>query len=126
MILTTQSVEQGQRNRERFGAYHSSYPKVVVPSKITCVPEDRPVRSRTRPDGTTRPLRTIVAQDALDLLAAEAPEDPEKVHEALLARSGAAVGDGVGTAAGAAATSEVAARSPKRKESWTILTKLNE
>jgi hypothetical protein len=25
----------------------------------------------------------MVAQDALDLLAAEAPEDPEKVHEAL-------------------------------------------
>jgi hypothetical protein len=51
MILTTQSVEQGQRNRERFGAYHSSYPKVVVPSKITCVPEVRPVRSRVTPDG---------------------------------------------------------------------------
>jgi len=78
-----------------------------------------------RPDGTTRPLRTIVAQDALDLLAAEAPEDPEKVHEALLARSGAAVGAGAGTAAGAAATSEVVARSPKRKESWTISTRMN-
>jgi hypothetical protein len=111
---------------ERFGAYHSSYPKVVVPSKITCVPEVRPVRSRVTPDGTATLERTMVAQDALDLLAAEAPEDPEKVHEALLARSGAAVGAGAGTAAGAAATKEVIARSPKKKESWTISTKLNE
>jgi hypothetical protein len=114
------------RNRERFGTYHSSYPKVVVPSKMMCVPEIRPVRSKTKPDGTSTLERIMVVQDALDLLAAAAPEDPEKVHEALLARSGAAVGAGAGTAAGAAATAEVVARSPKRMESWTILTKLNE
>jgi hypothetical protein len=119
-------VEQGQQNRERFGAYHSSYPKVVVPSKITVVPEVRSVRSRITPDGTAMLERIIVAQDALDLLAAEAPEEPEKVHEARLERFGAAVGAGAGTAAGAAATSEVVARSPKRTESWTISTKLNE
>jgi hypothetical protein len=68
----------------------------------------------------------MVAQAALDLLAAEAPEEPEKVHEALLTRSGAAVGAGAGTAAGTPATSEVVTRSPKRMESWTISTRMNE
>lgn len=50
------------------------------------------------PEGTATLLNTIVAQEVLDLLAAEAPDDPEKVHEALLARFGAAVGAGAGSA----------------------------
>jgi hypothetical protein len=75
-------VEQRQQNK-RFGSYHSSYPKVVVPSKIMCVPEVRPVRSKVVPDGTATLERTIVAQDVLDLLAREAPADLEKVHETL-------------------------------------------
>jgi hypothetical protein len=40
----------------------------------------------------------MVAQEVLDLLAEAAPDDPEKVHEARLASSGAAVGAGAGIA----------------------------
>jgi hypothetical protein len=50
----------------------------------------------------------MVEHDVLDLLAREAPLEPENVHVvALLARSGAAVGSGTG--AGAPQTKEVAA-----------------
>ncbi len=69
------------------------------------MPEFKPVRSSVVPEGTVTPLRTIVAQDFFDLEAAAAPEEPEKVQEALFSRSGGAVGAG---AAGAAATSEAA------------------
>lgn len=73
------------------------------------------VRSRVVPEGTVMPERTIVAQEALDLLTAAAPLEPEKVQEALLARSGAAVGAGI--AAGAAETKVAAvARRPRTAE----------
>ena len=42
-----------------------------------------PVKSRVVPDGTATLERTMVAQEVLDLLAAEAPDDPEKVQDAL-------------------------------------------
>lgn len=75
-------------------------------SGLTCVPDVRSVKSRVSPAGTTTELRTMVAQAAFDTLTAEAPVDPEKVHVALLANSGAAVGSGA--AAGAADTSDMA------------------
>jgi hypothetical protein len=82
---------------------------------MTCVPLVRPVKSRVVPDGTTTLLMTMVAQEALDLEAREAPLEPEKVQDARLARSGAAVGAGM--AAGAAATKEAdAAKRLKRVE----------
>ena len=77
----------------------------MVPSKITWVPELRPVRSRVLPEGTARALRTMVEQEVLDLLADEAPPEPEKVHVvARSSRFGAAVG--AGAAAGAATTTD--------------------
>lgn len=61
------------------------------------------------------PESTIVAQEALLLLTAAAPLDPEKVQEALFARSGAAVGAGI--AAGAAETNVAAvAKRPRTAE----------
>lgn len=63
------------------GPDHSSYPKVVVPSKMTLVPLVSLVKSRVVPDGTAMLLKTIVAQEALDLLTAAAPEEPEKAIE---------------------------------------------
>ena len=64
---------------------------------MTVVPELRPVRSKVLPDGTARADKMIVLQEVLDLLAEEAPPDPEKVQVvALLAISGAAVGSGCG------------------------------
>lgn len=49
------------------------------------------------PEGTARADKMIVLQEVLDLLAEEAPPEPEKVQVvALLARSGAAVGSGWG------------------------------
>jgi hypothetical protein len=57
-----------------------------------------PVRSSVVPDGTATEDNTIVAHEALDLLAAAAPLEPENVHEALFARSGAAVGAGAAVA----------------------------
>jgi len=78
------------------------------------VPEVRPVRSRVVPDGTATLLRTIVAQEALDFEAKEAPVDPEKVQDALFSRLGGAVGAG---AAGAADTRDaVKAKRPTRAE----------
>ena len=65
----------------------------------TEVPEFNPVRSRVTPDGTAKADKTMVAQDFFDLLASEAPLEPEKVQVvALLERSGAAVGSGAGRA----------------------------
>ena len=51
---------------------------MVVPSKITLVPFVSLVKSRVVPEGTAMLLKTIVAQEALDLLTAAAPEEPEK------------------------------------------------
>ncbi len=80
----------------------------------TLVPLVSLVKSSVVPDGTVMPERTMVAQEALDLLTAAAPEDPEKVQEALLSRVAAGVGAG---AAGAAATREAAvAKRPTRAE----------
>jgi hypothetical protein len=62
---------------------------------LTCVPDVNPVRSSVVPDGTAMLLRTMVAHEVLDLLAATASVN---VHVALFARSGAAVGIGAGTA----------------------------
>ena len=60
------------------------------------------------PDGTARAERIIVEQEVLEMLAEEAPPDPEKVQVvARLASSGAAVGFGAG--AGTATTTEAAA-----------------
>ena len=45
------------------------------------------------PEGTASADRTMVEQEVLDLLASEAPEEPEKVHiVALLERSRAKAG----------------------------------
>lgn len=55
----------------------------------------KPVKSSVTPDGTATDDRTIVEQDFLDLLAKDAPLEPEKVQVvALLSMSGAAVGSG--------------------------------
>jgi hypothetical protein len=71
------------------------------------VPELRPVRSRITPEGTATEDKMIVEQDVLDLLADEAPPDPEKVQVvALFSISGPAVGSGA--AAGAARAREAA------------------
>jgi hypothetical protein len=61
----------------------------------------------------------------LDLLADEAPLEPENVHVvALLARSGAAVG--AGAAAGAATTAEAAIARERAKLGRTILLRRTE
>jgi hypothetical protein len=64
------------------------------------------------PDGTAKAERMMVEQDVLDLLADDAPAEPEKVQVvARLAKSGAAVGAGAG-----AAKTEVIAESKMRDE----------
>lgn len=98
---TTYSVPDTLTN----GPLHSSYPKVVVPSKITCVPEVKEVRSSVTPEGTATFLRMIVEQVFLEAEALAAPLEPEKVHVAVVARSarmGVEFGAGVGAGAGAA------------------------
>ena len=77
----------------------------------TVVPFVNLVKSSVVPEGTARLDSTIVAHEVLDLLTAEAPLAPEKVHEARFASSGAAVGAG----AGAATAREAAA--PRRRAS---------
>ena len=47
------------------------------------MPDVSPVKSRVVPEGTATFERTIVAHEVLDLLAAAAPDDPEKVQDAL-------------------------------------------
>jgi hypothetical protein len=80
--------------------------------RLTVVPSFKSVRSRVTPDGTASAERMMVEHEVFDLLADEAPPDPEKVHVvALFSRSGAAVGAG----AGAASTWLIAAR-PRSKE----------
>jgi hypothetical protein len=77
------------------------------------VPSVKPVKSRVVPDGTVMPERTIVAQSALDLLAAEAAV---KVQEALLWRAfltNAASGAGVAMGTAETRTAAVLRTSPK-------------
>lgn len=57
------------------------------------------------PDGTATSDRTIVEQDVLDLLADEAPSDPEKVQVVALSSS---FGGGVGAGASVAGTAGAA------------------
>jgi hypothetical protein len=68
------------------------------------------------------PLSTMVAQSALDLLAAEAAV---KVHEARLWRAAALAKSGAGVGIGMAATrtEAVLRASPKAWSTWTILKK---
>lgn len=54
------------------GPSHSSYSKVVVPSKVTVVPSVRSVKSRVVPAGTVMPERTMLVQSALPARAASA------------------------------------------------------
>lgn len=49
-------------------------------SHLTWVPSSRSERSNVVPDGTATLDRTIVAHEAWDLLAEEAPCDPENVQ----------------------------------------------
>ena len=65
------------------------------------------------PDGTATLDSTMVAQDFLLLLADAAPVEPENVHEARFARSGAAVGAGAGAAI---AKEIVAVKTPRSVE----------
>ena len=87
---------------------------------MTWVPDLRPVKSRVVPDGTERALRTMVAQEALDLEAAAAPPDPEKVQAvprcSIAARASAGFGAAVGAGAGAAETIALSARRPEAIE----------
>lgn len=46
----------------------------------TVVPSFRPVKSKVVPDGTATADSTMVEQAVFDLLAEEAPLDPEKVQ----------------------------------------------
>ena len=83
---------------------------------LTVVPEFKPVRSRVTPEGTARADRMMVEQDVLDLLALEAPPEPEKVQVvARLLKSGAAVGSGTGDP-------RVMAASPRTKASLSMVT----
>jgi hypothetical protein len=84
-------------------------------SELTCVPLVSPVKSSVSLAGTITEPKTVVAQAAFDLLTAEAPDDPEKVQIALLAKSGASVGAG---AAGAADTRD--GRSRKTEDSGKL------
>lgn len=59
---------------------------------LTVVSSSRSLRSRVVPEGTATFDRTMVEHDFWDLLALDAPEEPEKVQlVALLARLGASV-----------------------------------
>jgi hypothetical protein len=70
------------------------------------------------PEGTARADRMMVEQDVLDLLALEAPPEPEKVQVvARLLKSGAAVGSGTGDP-----RTWVMAASPRTKASLSMVT----
>lgn len=76
---------------------------MVDESLITVVSSSRSLRSRVVPEGTATSERMIVEQDFCDLLALDAPLDPEKVQlVALLARLGASVIAGAASATGEA------------------------
>jgi len=78
-----------------------------VPWKITVVSSASLDRSSVVPEGTATLFKTIVAQEACDLLAAAAPAEPEKVQ--LVARLATASGWGAGVIAGAGAAATDAA-----------------
>lgn len=70
------------------------------------------------PDGTASADNTMVEQEVLDLLADEAPPEPEKVQVvARLSRSGAAVGAGA-----AAGRAEAKTDNPPRRRQIECLT----
>lgn len=82
----------------------------------------RPVKSKVTPEGTATAEMMMVEQEVLDLLAEEAPADPEKVQVVARffrsLRSGAAVGSG---AAAGAATARAAAPRRRARERRTIV-----
>lgn len=92
---------------EMRGPSHSLYPKVVVPWKVTVVPDFKPVRSRVVPAGTVMPLMTMLLQEALFLIAVAASV---KVQPSRASRPD-----------GAAATSAPALRSIEVRAYATIL-----
>lgn len=72
-------------------------------SLVTVVSSSRSLRSRVVPEGTATSERMIVEHDFCDLLALDAPLEPEKVQlVALLARLGAWVIAGAASATGEA------------------------
>jgi hypothetical protein len=98
------------------------YPNVVVPWKMTVVPELSLVRSRVVPDGTATLLRIMVAQEVLDLLAEAASV---KVQLVPVARSfSCAAWVGAGATAGAADTRAPALRSSVESARTTILKRI--
>lgn len=85
----------------------------------TVVPSLRPVKSKVVPEGTARAERMMVEHEVFDLLAEDAPPDPENVQVvARLARSGAAVGSGTGEA-----STRAAAVNARIEERWTMIAK---
>lgn len=88
---------------------------------LTVVPSFRSLRSSVTPEGTATFDNTIVAHDFCDLLAEDAPFEPEKVQ--VVARSsnfGPCVIEGAeGTTK--ACTQAEAAKAPKRSEALVII-----
>lgn len=88
----------------------------------TCVPLVRSVRSSVTPEGTATLDKTMVEQDVLDLLAEDAPLEPEKVQVvALLSRSGAAVGKGAAAGAATARVEQMMAVKATAPRTWTMM-----
>jgi hypothetical protein len=86
---------------------------------LTVVSSARLLRSRVVPDGTATSDRMMVEQEACDLLAEAAPEEPEKVQEvARLAKLGASVM--AGSATGEAMTPTAKAATKKEPKSLGI------
>jgi hypothetical protein len=96
--------------------------------QLTAVLSFRLDRSKVVPDGTATLERIMVEHDACDLLADDAPLEPEKVQVvalfAIAAGSGGGVMAGAGWATGEAntnppnAASRVQVRSMTAKEYW--------
>lgn len=86
---------------------------------LTVVSSARLLRSRVVPDGTATSDRMMVEQEACDLLAEAAPEEPEKVQEvARFAKLGASVM--AGSATGEAMTPTAKAATKKEPKSLAI------
>ena len=91
------------------------------------MPLVRPVRSSVVPDGTATDDSTMVEQEVFDLLAEEAPPEPEKVQVvARLSRSGAAVGAGAALPTGFATTAQPSKATVVRREESNMVTGLSE
>lgn len=88
---------------------------------LTVVPSFRSLRSSVTPEGTATFDNTIVAHDFCDLLAEDAPFEPEKVQ--VVARSsnfGPCVTEGAeGTTK--ACTQAEAAKAPRRSETLVMI-----